>query len=260
MTTISPSVDTECSFDSIDAVKAMGTLMQLWRYPVKSMRGEPVREATLGMEGIAGDRRFAFTSRAAPAGKPLLSGAERAAMLRYAPRLGDQAEVTSPEGEQFALESAELLAALQAGSAVPNAQLALHASPNRPLTDVRPVSLVSLATLEALSAELGRAVDPQRFRSNLVLALDGAEPFAEDRLTGSRLRFGELNDAANSAELQILERIPRCRFVALDPKTTEPDPDLLRHLARCHGGRLGIYARVSRPGLLRVGDPVFMGE
>ena len=42
----------------------IGSIAELWRYPVKSMQGE--RCETLGVDarGIAGDRRFAFASAA----------------------------------------------------------------------------------------------------------------------------------------------------------------------------------------------------
>jgi uncharacterized protein YcbX len=38
----------------------------LWRYPVKSMRGEELEEAFAGFSGVYGDRYFAFKSSARP--------------------------------------------------------------------------------------------------------------------------------------------------------------------------------------------------
>ncbi len=122
----------------------------------------------------------------------------------------------------------------------------------RPFTDVRPIALHSLATEEALARELG-SFDPRRLRSNIILALT-AEPFAEDALSGNILRLGR------TAELKILERIPRCRMVSLDPETAASDPTILRALARSHEGRVGVYARAITPGTLSVGDPVYLVE
>ena len=231
----------------------IGTIAELWRYPVKGMRGECLTEAVLEPAGVVGDRRFAFESTAAPRGKPMLASRERTAMLLYTPHLKPAAQVITPAGQTLPLASPELLAELHARLAAPEAQLTLRASPGLPLTDVRPVSLVSMATLRGISAELGRSIDPQRFRSNVVLVLDDEQPFAEDAFAGATLRFGN----EDGPQLRVLERIPRCRIVSLDPKTTEPDPELLRHLARYHHGRLGIYANVRKPGMLREGDPVF---
>ena len=236
-------------------LEQIGTIAELWRYPVKSMRGESVGEVLLDPHGLAGDRRSAFTSTAAPAGKPLLSGAERTAMLRCVPRLEPTPAVMAGDGRSLPLESPELLAALTESLAATGSTLQLMRSPDLPLTDVRPVSLVSTATLRGLGVELGRPVDGQRFRSNLVLALRDDRPFAEDRLSGQTLCFG---DAVEAPALHILERIPRCRMVSIDPRTNEADPEILRHLARHHEGRLGIYARVLRPGQLRAGQAIFL--
>jgi uncharacterized protein YcbX len=38
----------------------IGQIEAIFRYPVKSMRGEPLDAATLGWHGLDGDRRFAF--------------------------------------------------------------------------------------------------------------------------------------------------------------------------------------------------------
>ena len=238
----------------MQVVVEIGRVAQLWRYPVKSMRGEQLQGAKLDPEGLAGDRRFAVVSDAAPRGAPLLSGAERAAMLRYAPRLAPEAEVVTPGDRRLALDGEDLLAELRAEAAAPGAHLDLLRSPARPLTDVRPLSLISLGTVRALSEELGQTIDPQRFRSNIVLALSSEEPFAEDALSGTILRFGEGNDAP---EIALLERIPRCRMVALDPDTTAEDRTILRYLAQHHKGRVGIYARVLRAGMMRIRDAVY---
>ena len=64
----------------------IGTVESVWRYPVKSMRGEEPGELFLGYAGIYGDRLFAFTQAAGPAIFPYLTGRELAEMLRYRPR------------------------------------------------------------------------------------------------------------------------------------------------------------------------------
>ena len=225
-------------------------------YPVKSMRGERVGNVTLDPEGIRGDRRFAIESSDAPAGKPLLTGRERAAMLLYSPRkVGHEELVRTPGGEWLSLHSSELLQRLSINGSDSERTLSLKRSPERPLTDVRPVSLVSTDTLVGLSREMGRAIDPQRFRSNIVLRLDDGRPSLEDAWNGRTLRFG---DEGSFAELLIRERIPRCRMVSLDPDTAEPDNSILKHLARAHQGRLGIYATVQQTGMLREHQPVFL--
>jgi uncharacterized protein YcbX len=44
----------------------IGTVESLWRYPVKSMRGEELVEMFAGYAGVYGERLFAFQSSASP--------------------------------------------------------------------------------------------------------------------------------------------------------------------------------------------------
>src|SRR5260370_33451375 len=64
----------------------IGKVESLWRYPVKSMRGEELEEAFVGFAGVYGDRLFAFRSSARPKGFPFLTGREQEQMLLYRPR------------------------------------------------------------------------------------------------------------------------------------------------------------------------------
>src|SRR6266478_2668384 len=64
----------------------VATVESLWRYPVKSMRGEELDEMFAGYSGVYGDRLFAFKSSASPKGFPYLTGREQRQMLRYRPR------------------------------------------------------------------------------------------------------------------------------------------------------------------------------
>src|SRR3989441_13273573 len=67
-------------------MSVIGTVESLWRYPVKSMRGEELDEMFAGYAGVYGDRLFAFESSASPKGFPYLTGREQREMLRYRPR------------------------------------------------------------------------------------------------------------------------------------------------------------------------------
>src|SRR5213593_840904 len=67
-------------------MSVIGKVDSLWRYPVKSMRGEELDEAFAGFSGIYGDRLFAFKSSASPEGFPYLTAREQRRLLRYRPR------------------------------------------------------------------------------------------------------------------------------------------------------------------------------
>ena len=245
-------------------MQQIGRIAELWRYPVKSMGGEQCTSLDLTMTGIAGDRQLAFESADAPVGKPLLRAAARAAMLRLRASTSPSRRVLLHTAGGAILNIDDLAIAEQLARELdlPAASaLTLLRSP-RPLTDVRPVALHSLQSIRQLATELGATClpglhtgfDPRRLRSNLILDLDASEPFAEDTLAGRTLQIGA------TARLRITERIPRCRLVSLAPETAAHDPALLKHLAREHNGRAGIYARPVTPGTLRVGDPVLLAE
>src|SRR3954453_2642193 len=116
--------------------------------------------------------------------------------------------------------------------------------PDVPHTPLVPVE----ASRVALERELGRPIDPRRFRPNLHVRLD-TPAFAEEGWTGGRVRVGE-------AELELLDPCERCAIPTRDPDTTEKWPELLRRLAADHDTLFGIYARPLRPATVRAGDAV----
>ncbi len=253
-------------------MQEIGRVAEVWRYPVKSMAGEVVDAGFLGFAGVYGDRVYAFRKQGGHAGFPFMTAREQAAMLLMRPRFRDPVamaappdlaaaaslgpgitplyapeaayalDVEMPEGETFAIDSPALAARLGA---------VLLPRSERGLTDCRPLSLMSLATIAQLSEETGRVLDLRRFRQNLYLDLEGGG-FAEEALIGQRIRLG------GKAEAMLLEADPRCKMITLDPDTAEADPAILRHVAREHGGNAGVYAAVLVEGIVRPEDPVIL--
>src|SRR5438876_9340943 len=74
----------------------VGKVESLWRYPVKSMRGEELEEAFAGYPGVYGDRVFAFKSSASPAGFPYFTAREQRRLLQYRPRFRDPDKAARP--------------------------------------------------------------------------------------------------------------------------------------------------------------------
>src|ERR1700757_4849208 len=66
-------------------MSVIGKVDSLWRYPVKSMRGEELEEIFAGFSGIYGDRLFAFRSSASPKGFPYFTAREQRRLLQYRP-------------------------------------------------------------------------------------------------------------------------------------------------------------------------------
>jgi uncharacterized protein YcbX len=230
----------------------IGKIASIVRYPVKSMAGEMLCHSALTEWGLAGDRLYAFESSGAPPGMLRLTGRERREMLRYEPALLPDGivEVRTPTGQVFRIDSQALLEYLQLH--IPDVSSLLLTQAEIPQTDVRPLSLISLQTVQQLSKELGEPLDPRRFRANVHLDLtDG--PFTEDSLVGRTVRIG------NTAIIKILERDPRCRLITYDPETPHSSPPLfsiMKLLDRRHEGRAGVYASILASGPVRIDDPI----
>lgn len=91
-----------------------GIISGLFRYPVKSMRGESLSQGHLYWHGLDGDRRYAFVRQGVNGGFPWLTGRELPDLLRYTPRLLEpetpgqsSVVVVMPDGREFPVESPE---------------------------------------------------------------------------------------------------------------------------------------------------------
>ncbi len=245
----------------LEGVKQVGTVASLWRYPIKSMGGERVLKIYAAPRGLRGDRRLAFTSAGAPTGKPMLSGEERTAMLRSKARFHispdtdgpvapSTAEVETPDGTRYRADDPALIPALQAGLAKQNAMWLM--GDDQPFMDCRPIALMSQATLDQLSEEMGCLIRADRFRENILLDLPGLAGFGEDSFVGRTIRIG------NTAEITIKERDPRCRIITVDPATGNLMPELMKLVAREHESRAGVYGIATVSGILTEGDPILL--
>jgi uncharacterized protein YcbX len=63
----------------------IGQIEAIFRYPVKSMRGEPLDAATLGWHGLDGDRRLAFRRLDERGGSPWLSASKLPELILFTP-------------------------------------------------------------------------------------------------------------------------------------------------------------------------------
>ncbi|MGH9318840.1 MAG: MOSC domain-containing protein [Vicinamibacteria bacterium] len=233
----------------------VGRVASLWRYPVKSMRGEKLGEAFLGFPGIHGDRLFAFEHADSPKEFPYLTGRKQREMLLYRPRFRDMdpafgliVDVETPSGEVIAIDDPELMRLL--GEGIGGAVALTLSRSDRAMADCHPVSLFSLQTAQQLGEELGAALDERRFRANIYADLESHAGFLEDTFVGRTLRIG------SKAVISILEREARCKMIGFDPDTAEPNPEVLRKVALAHEGKAGVYGEVLVEGTIRRGDAI----
>lgn len=235
----------------------VATVESLWRYPVKSMRGEELPEGVVGAGGIRGDRVFAFHSSAARPDFPYFTGREQRHMLLYRPRLR-QAEaggaarggcdVETPLGETLAIEDPALIEMLRAGVDPRHGVTLLRSE--IALADSHPVSLISVQTVQQLEQEIDTPTDKRCFRANIYLDLVDARGFAENEFVGRSLRIGP------DVVVAIAQRDLRCAMITIHPDTAAKTPALLKQVARDHEGAAGVYGSVVREGTIRKGDAV----
>jgi uncharacterized protein len=222
----------------------IGTIQTLRRFPVKAMAGEQLDEAAIGWHGIDGDRRYAFVQSGSSSDFPWLTIRQVPALTTYVPSA--DGTVRTPAGRVLGVDSEELAGELAAahGGAVH-----LHRDA-RGLFDAFPLSLLSVQTVAALSAVVGRPLEPHRFRMSVIADLPGAGDFPEDELLGRTIALGD------EVQMRLDVRDSRCMVVNFDPETAERDPSVLRAVVAQRDQCLGVYGSVVRPGVVRAGDPI----
>ncbi|HXW54179.1 MAG TPA: MOSC domain-containing protein [Candidatus Cybelea sp.] len=241
-------------------MEQIGTVIALRRYPVKSMAGEDLDEARITFAGIMGDRVYAFVDPQNKTDFPWWTGRQAHEMIRFEPHFthGLPSKEEFPDRDQFSVDvrgfDGQTFRMGEEGFTRHleekfGRSLRLRFS-ERNMTDSRPVSLLGLSTIRALSDELGFELDRRRFRENLYVEWNDPRPFFEDGLLGRRLQIGE------TVMLEVVKRDQRCVIITLDPDTAQARPEILGLVARRHEGSVGVYATVLREGIVRTRDPI----
>ena len=188
----------------------VGEIAAIFRYPVKSMRGESLDAAMLGWHGIAGDRRCALHRRDDRSGMPFLTASKLPELVLFTPhgredRAGEPlpAFVRTPGGEDLPLFAEELAADIERRSGVTVEMVHLRQG----IFDEASLSVITSATIEEVCRLGGEAADMRRFRPNVVVRPLDETPFGEDAWVGGVLTFGEGDDAAAVA---LTQRDVRC--------------------------------------------------
>ena len=202
----------------------------LWRYPVKTLAGELLSTATVGLNGIPGDRAVWVMG---PEGVRTSRRHYRLLGLRGTLNQRGHALIN---GHPWESPEALALVKLAAGD---DAWLEASDAQNR--FDVLPL----LVATDGAVAAFGR--DVRRLRPNILIG--GVDGLAERDWPGAELHIGSLIVRLDSLRA-------RCPMTTVDPDTLERDSEVLRDIGRRFRGRLALNADVARPGAIAIGDPV----
>jgi uncharacterized protein len=281
----------------------VGTVRELWRYPVKSMGGECLEQVTLGPGGIPGDRGWAVRDEAAGeirGGKKLPQLMQCSARYLREPDGGaiPPAEITLPDGAVVTCDAADVASRLSdlLGRTVTlwplqSAENREHHRrglpdnpdmieelrdifgrlPDEPLPDLSvfspelfeftsplgtyfdafPIHVLTTASLDTLGAGAPpERFDRRRFRPNVLVETPAGEPgLIDPTWSGRALRIGD-------AVMQVQMPTARCNMTMQAQPGLPKDPLVLRAIVRDADQNLGVYATVTAPGNVRVGDPV----
>jgi uncharacterized protein YcbX len=235
----------------------IGHVEAIYRYPVKSMAGEPLEVATLGWHGIDGDRRLAFRRRDDRSGMPWLTARKLPELLLFVPHRREDGvhgdlptHIRTPDSEELPVFGEELANEIGRRHGAPVQMMQLRHG----IFDEASISVIASDTVREIGRLAGRSLDVRRFRPNVVVRLLRSVPFQEDEWLGGVLSFGEADDAPAIA---VTMRDERCSMLNLDPDSASPAPEVMKAVVRANQNNAGIYSAVIRIGQLAVGETIY---
>jgi uncharacterized protein len=246
------------------------TIAALYRYPVKGLSAEQMSEVTVeAWQTLPFDRAYAIENGpgafddAAPRHLPkvaflCLMRDERLARIETAFDAGTAMLTFSRDGAVLArgtLNTSDGRAAIEAFvarefAAELRGRPKVVSAAGHSFSDVKEkcVHIVNLASVRALEQAMGRAINPMRFRANVLI--DGLDPWAELNWVGREIGLGQ-------ARGRVFKRTVRCAATDVEPVTGIRDGDLPGALFNTLGHRdFGVYAIVTSGGLMQTGDRV----
>ncbi|MCU0537475.1 MAG: MOSC domain-containing protein [Hydrococcus sp. Prado102] len=263
----------------INSNAAVGSVVSLWRYPVKSMLGEELNATQVTEKGLLGDHIYAlidtatgmtisaknprkwgkmFDCRAAlaetsvkitlPDGAIVLSNADDANQI-LSQLFGRELKLKAIAPQKPSLEEYwPTIEGLPHQDAVTN-----EATLANTFFDGATVHILTTATLDRLQEITPNSrFETRRFRPNIVVKpMQEAKGFIENDWIGREIAIGD------EVRLKVTGACPRCVMTTMAQSELPKDLSVLQTAVKHNQGNVGIYASVVRGGIVRRGDPVF---
>lgn len=263
----------------------VGSVVSLWRYPVKSMMGEELGASEVSERGLFGDRSYAMidpsTGKVASAKNPRKwpNLFDFRAAYTEAPRPGEKVSpvrIAIPDGTIVSSDQSDIDQTLSA--ALGREATLVTSAPKTPTLEeywpdlegldhretvteeeMPPETFFDLAVVHILTtATINRLCDlypegrfeVRRFRPNIVVEpISGERDFVENSWVGRTLNLGD------EVRLSITRPCPRCVMTTLPQGDLSKDVGILRTVAQHNQTHVGVYATVLQGGMVRRGDP-----
>jgi hypothetical protein len=203
---------------------------EIWRYPVKSLKGERLKETEITKLGIPGDRQIAvirtingrfLTSRS----KPKLLGLQGSINGSGVPTINGH-PWKSAEALQLVLDAA-------------GEPVTLEQIPAPQAFDVLPLLVATDGAARYLN------IDHRRLRPNILLA--DVPDLEERKWPGKVIAIGDVRIHAEKLR-------DRCVMTTFDPDTQMQDPSVLLRIVRELDGCTALDSSIITPGKIHVGD------
>src|SRR6266487_2323736 len=266
-----------------------GTVVSIWRYPVKSMLGEELNSSYVTERGLTGDRTYAIidqkTGKVASAKNPRKWGKlfDFRSLLIDSPQVVENiippVRITFPDGTQILSDHQDYIdytlskffgrdVRLMSASSLDKPsyeeywpdidglaqreKVTDETMPSQTFFDIAVIHLLTTSTINRLR-ELypeGR-FEVRRFRPNIVMeSASGEKDFIENLWMGKKITIGE------DIVLRVTGPCTRCVMTTLPQGDLPKDLGILRTIARYNQVNAGVYASVHRGGTIRRGDQV----
>ena len=228
---------------------SVGKVVALWRYPIKSLAGEPKDTLDIDERGAFRDRHWALRrdDGAIASGKSTRRFRKVPGLMRHRSGIGPDGVpvLMLADGRTARIDSPEIddLVAEIAGpewSIRPEAEISHF--------DAGALHVITTATLAAISRAASRPVEVERLRPNMVLAVDGPA-FSEDDWVGTDLRIGNVL-------LHASKRTERCVMVNQVQAHIPARRDVLKTIGTLNEVNAGVYVDVLTRGTVSVGDEI----
>lgn len=240
----------------------IGTISEIWRYPVSSVGGERLDVAELDASGLRGDRTWGVVdlrdgSVAGPEGRrhwrPLPN--LRARLAGDGPEIGNGdvwATVGQPEADAILSDFLGFPAALRPHTAFEHSEDG-YVAPRYQRDDLHILTTTAMDTLAGLlPADV--EIDARRFRPNIVIeAPDAPAGFVANDLIGRTLAIGNVR-------ILIKEPCKRCAFTSIAQGNLGFAPAVLQTIASKGTGGFGELCTVTQAGQIRIGDEITLTD